>query len=84
MSGPKGLLAKVEAVQGGSDPQGVFLSPLGIGSLLQPIFLPSVGNNGKQLEKTATNPTPHLFFCPVSEKSQDSYNFAEANRGLRQ
>ena len=29
MSGPKGLLAKVEAVQGGSDPQGVFLNPLG-------------------------------------------------------
>ena len=82
--GPRGSLLRWRQYREAQTPKECSSIPSAIGSLLQLIFLPSVGNNGKQLEKTATNPTPHLFFCPVSEKSQDSYNFAETNQGLGQ
>ena len=83
--GARGSLLRQKRYRKAQTPRSVPQSPRALGPCCSPFVNPelpllaSVGNNGKQLEKTATDPTPHLFFCPVSEKSQDSDNFVEAN-----
>lgn len=91
MSRAQRLLAKVEVVQEGSDPKECSSVPSAIGSLLHSPFvnpelplLPSIGNNGKQLEKQPLTPQPTCSFVQSPENSQDSDNFVEANRGLGQ